>query len=62
MDVTHNFRELFKASEHCKFTNCTHRNEPGCAVIDAVEQGDIPWSRYASYQMIYESLPEYYTE
>jgi len=36
-DVTHNFRELFEASQDCKFGNCTHRNEPKCAVKDAIE-------------------------
>ena len=34
----------------------------GCAVIQAVEDGEIAWTRYASYQSIYASLPEYYTE
>ena len=36
MDVAHNFREIFAISGHCKFPDCTHRNEPGCAVIAAV--------------------------
>jgi ribosome biogenesis GTPase len=56
------FPEIAKLVGQCQFTDCTHTHEPGCAVIEAVEEGRIPWSRYASYQTIYESLPEYYTE
>ncbi|MHC4617091.1 MAG: ribosome small subunit-dependent GTPase A [Planctomycetota bacterium] len=56
------YPEIAELIGQCKFNDCTHMHEPGCAVVNAVEQGDIPWSRYASYQMIYESLPEYYTE
>lgn len=56
------FPEIEAWVGHCRFNDCTHTHEPGCAVIQAVENGHIPWSRYASYQAIYESLPEYYTE
>ena len=35
MDVAHNFREIFEMSENCKFNDCTHRNEPKCAVKEA---------------------------
>ena len=56
------YPEIASRVGQCRFNNCTHTHEPGCAVIDAVEQGEIPWSRYASYQTIYDSLPEYYTE
>jgi len=48
--------------DRCQFNDCSHTHEPGCAVVQAVESGDIAWTRYASFLSIYESLPEYYTE
>lgn len=58
MDVAHNFREIFKFSEDCRFGNCTHINEPGCAVKAAVEEGEIhPW-RYANYLQIVEEIED----
>ena len=56
------YPEITGLAGKCRFNDCSHTHEPGCAVIEAVERGNIPWSRYASYQVIYESLPEYYTE
>ena len=56
------FPEIAARVGECRFNDCTHTHEPGCAVIQAVENGEIAWTRYASYQSIYESLPEYYTE
>lgn len=58
MDVTHNFRELFAHSAHCKFGNCTHRNEPQCAVKIAVEEGGISELRYANYLQIVEEIED----
>lgn len=43
------FPEMLKASENCRFTPCTHTHEPGCAVKEAVENGDISYDRYSSY-------------
>lgn len=51
-DVSHFFPEIFRTSEHCRFNNCTHTHEPGCAVINAVEQGEISISRYENYLSI----------
>ena len=51
----HDFDAYF---HHCKFTSCTHRHEPGCAVKEAVEQGLIDADRYHSYLNIAESLEE----
>ncbi len=51
-DVAHNFREIFGLLSQCRYYNCTHTNEPGCAVKAAVESGDIAPSRYESYLSI----------
>ncbi len=51
-DVAHNFREFFEYSDQCRFYNCTHRNEPGCAVKNAVEDGVISDLRYQNYLAI----------
>lgn len=51
-EVAHYFPEIFKTSAQCRFGNCTHTHEPGCAVRDAVEHSMIAQSRYASYLSI----------
>ena len=51
-ELFHFFPEIFKASEHCKFYNCTHVHEPGCAVIKAVETELISELRYMNYLSI----------
>jgi ribosome biogenesis GTPase len=56
MDVAHNFREIFDTSEHCKYGNCLHMNEPQCAVKDAVESGAISILRYQSYLSILDDV------
>lgn len=48
-EVSHYFREIFRTSEGCRFDNCTHTHEPHCAVREAVADGRIAQSRYASY-------------
>ncbi len=53
-EIYHFFREIFKASKGCRFTNCLHLDEPGCAVRSAVESGDIDFLRYRSYLNIME--------
>lgn len=58
MDVAHNFREFFKASSNCRFPNCLHRNEPGCAVKKAVEDGSISILRYEHYLQIIEEIED----
>ncbi len=52
-ELFHFFPELFAAAEDCRFHNCVHINEPGCAVKTAVEEGSIPASRYQSYYYLY---------
>ena len=46
------FPEFFARKQDCKFNNCLHVDEPHCAVKDALEAGEIPWSRYKSYLQI----------
>lgn len=48
-EVSHYFRDIFAVSRDCRFGNCTHTNEPGCAVQEALVKGDIAISRYESY-------------
>lgn len=48
-ELTSYFKEIFKFSKDCRFNNCTHTHEPGCAVIQAVENHYISASRYQSY-------------
>ena len=56
--VAQGFREFRDYAEQCRFRDCLHRSEPGCAVTEAVKQGDISAPRYASYQRILASLDE----
>ena len=51
-EVSHYFPEIFEASRECRFGNCTHTNEPGCAVQEKLITGDIAISRYESYLSI----------
>ena len=48
-EVSHFFPEMRKLLNQCKYHNCKHLNEPKCAVIEAVKEGEIAESRYASY-------------
>ena len=48
-EVSHYFRDIFAVSRDCRFGNCTHTNEPGCAVQEALIKGSIAISRYESY-------------
>lgn len=48
-EIGHYFLEIFKVSANCRYNNCTHQHEPGCAVREAVEQHYISESRYTSY-------------
>jgi ribosome biogenesis GTPase len=48
-EIYHFFREIFSISKGCRFTNCLHLDEPGCAVRSAVEKGEIAFLRYRSY-------------
>ena len=54
------FPEFFALKEQCKFNNCLHKDEPKCAVKDALEKDEIAWSRYKSYLQILEGDEEHY--
>lgn len=57
-EISHYFPEIFKVSANCRYNNCTHRQEPGCAVREAVEQHYISESRYTSYLNMLEDKEE----
>ena len=59
--IAHYFPEIFRESADCKYNNCTHIHEPGCAVKRALEEHRISESRYASYLSINDdSAPDKY--
>ena len=53
-ELTSYFREIFHFSKGCRFNNCTHTHEPGCAVLKALEEHYIAQSRYQSYLSMME--------
>ena len=57
-EVGHYFREIFEISRDCRYSNCIHMNEPGCAVNQAVIDGRIALSRYESYLSILDDTTE----
>ena len=57
-EIGHYFREIFRFSADCKYGNCTHTHEPGCAVRRAVEEHYISESRYTSYLSMLEDKDE----
>lgn len=59
-EIFHFFPEIFKKSHECRFHNCTHIHEPGCAVIKAVGEGDIYPGRYESYLSLMADTDEKY--
>ncbi len=54
------FPEFFELKQDCKFHNCLHLNEPKCAVKEALESGEIAWSRYKSYLQLMEGEDDNY--
>lgn len=57
-EVSHFFPEIFKAAAGCRYGDCTHTHEPGCAVREALEDHRIAESRYASYLSILDDSTE----
>lgn len=58
MDVAHNFKEFFVYSKNCKYSDCTHRNEPFCAVLEAIEKGEISELRYLNYIQLVDEVED----
>jgi ribosome biogenesis GTPase len=59
-EIFHFFPEIFRVSAQCQYNNCTHKDEPGCAVKEAVEKNQINPSRYLSYLSIMNDNEEKY--
>ena len=57
-EVGHYFRDIFHVSRDCRYSNCLHTGEPGCAVYQAVAKGEIALSRYESYLSILDDTQE----
>ena len=57
-ELTSYFKEIFQFSKDCRFSNCTHTHEPGCAVLKALEDHYIAESRYQSYLSMLEDKSE----
>lgn len=57
-EISHYFVEFFELSKDCRYGNCTHTHEPGCAVLEALERGEIAPSRYQSYLSMLEDKEE----
>ena len=58
-ELWHYFPEMIAKSGSCRFYNCTHTHEPGCAVVEAVKDGEISYSRYESYLKILDDDDKY---
>lgn len=54
------FPEFFALKDQCKFNNCLHKDEPHCAVKEALDNDEIAWSRYRSYLQLLEGEDEHY--
>ena len=59
-EISGYFPEFFKLKDQCKFNNCLHKDEPKCAVKEALEKDEISWTRYNSYLKILEGDDENY--
>ena len=57
-ELTSYFKEIFEFSKQCRFSDCTHTHEPGCAVLKAVEEHYIAQSRYQSYLSMLDDKDE----
>ena len=57
-EITGYFKEIFRFSHQCRFNNCTHTHEPGCAVLKALQEHYIAQSRYQSYLSMLQDKDE----
>lgn len=58
-ELWHYFPEMMRTAPGCRFYNCTHTHEPGCAVVEAVKNGEISYNRYESYLKILDEDEKY---
>ena len=58
-ELAHYFPEMMRFLPDCRFYNCSHTHEPGCAVVEAVKQGEIAYPRYESYLKIMDEDDKY---
>ena len=58
-ELWHYFPEMMRVAPACRFYNCTHTHEPGCAVTEVVKAGEIAWPRYESYLKIRDEDEKY---
>ena len=58
-ELWHYFPEMMRVAPACRFYNCNHTHEPGCAVTEAVKAGEIAWPRYESYLKIRDEDEKY---
>lgn len=58
-ELWHYFPEMMRVAPECRFYNCTHTHEPGCAVVEAVREGKIAYARYESYLKILDEDEKY---
>jgi ribosome biogenesis GTPase len=59
-EIYHFFPEIFALAGKCRYYNCLHVDEPGCAVTEAVQEGTIAWTRYRSYLSLIEDTNSKY--
>lgn len=57
-ELSHYFRDIFRISDDCRFSNCTHTHEPGCAVLKALDNHTLAPTRYASYLSMMDDREE----
>ena len=57
-EIQHYFPEIFKVGRNCKYHNCMHINEPHCAVLNGIENGEVEETRYMTYLKIMEEAEE----
>lgn len=57
-ELSHYFPEMRRLMSGCRFNNCTHTAEPGCAVVAALETGEVAHTRYHTYTSMLESIPK----
>lgn len=57
-DLCHYYKEFLSYIQNCKFNTCIHQHEPGCAVVEAVEENKISFERYESYLNLLETIEE----